>query len=126
MDESPAAPHARKGLIHMRSGSNWWFLRGRLDGVTTRMTATGQLVSEVRLALPLGREREMSVMLSPLTTWNARFAKALAGLPTGTLLQITGHLSTRRWRAPGGGERVATEVVIDMVAPDIGLWLRAD
>ena len=40
--------------------------------------------------------------------------------------EVTGHVSARRWTAPGGGERLATEITIDTVTTDTGLWLRAD
>jgi single-stranded DNA-binding protein len=109
----------------MRSGSNWCFLRGQLDSVVTRTLAGGQQVSTVHLRLPLGRPHEDAVMIVPVTTWNASFAQALQALPPGTVLSITGHLSVRHWRSPGGTERLAPEVILDHVATDIGVWLRA-
>lgn len=109
----------------MRSCSNWCFLKGRLDHVTTRTLANGQQMSEVHLRLPLGRPRETSVMIISTTTWNGELAR-LAALPAGTGLQITAHVSARRWMA-GGVERLATEIQLDSCAVDIGdVWRQTD
>jgi hypothetical protein len=108
-------------LMTMRSGSNWVYLKGVLDGVTTRDLPSGQQVSEVRLRLPLGRERERTTMLVPTTTWNTDFAERLRTLRPGTVLQIVGHVTAR------GGERLVPEVLIDSVAVDCGdLWRQAE
>ena len=108
----------------MRSGSNWTFLRGQLDRVTTRTLANGQQVSEVHVELPLGRPCETSVMVLPAVTWNPDLAARLAALPRGVTLQLAGHLSARRFVA-AGVERVWSEVLIDTVAVDIGDVWRA-
>jgi hypothetical protein len=115
-----------KGDDTMRSGSNWVFLRGTLGSVTTRTTRAGQQVSEVRLVLPLGRHGERTVMTVPAFTWDSALAAQLAALPRGTTLELTGHISSRRWTTTAGAERFAGEVSIDHVGVDIGHWLRQD
>jgi single-stranded DNA-binding protein len=104
----------------MRSGSNWCFLKGKLDRVTTRTLANGQQVSEVHLQLPLGRApHETGVMDVVAVTWNAEYAALLASLPHGTSVSITGHIAARHWTMAGGIERRGTEVRLDSVAIDV-------
>jgi hypothetical protein len=66
-------------------------------------------------------------MLVPVTTWNAALAEYLAALPLGVVLQITGHVSARRWQLAEGVERLGAEVQIDHVAVDVGdVWRQTD
>jgi hypothetical protein len=115
-------------MTGVRSGSNWTYLRARLHEVLIRTTQSGQRVAEVRLALPLGRERERTVMIVPTITWHIPLAERLAQLPAGLSVQVVGHVSARRWTPTAGGpSRLAAEIQIDNVALDIGdAWRESD
>jgi hypothetical protein len=106
----------------MRSGSNWVFLKGKLDRVTTRTLANGQSVSEIHLALPLGRapfDETGAMMDLTVVTWNSEYAALLASWPAGSNVVVTGHLAERRWTQAGGVERRGTEVRVDHIALDL-------
>jgi len=98
-----------------------------LEGVDVHTTTLGRPVAEVRISLPLGRGREERRMIVPALTWNVAYARRLAAVPPGTMIDVVGHVAGRRWTTPGGAERLGSEVQLDSCSLDLGDWWgRAD
>jgi len=114
----------REELITVRSGTNWVFLRGQLEGIDVHTTTLGRPVAEVRISLPLGRGREERRMILPALTWNVAYARRLAAVPPGTMIDVVGHVAGRRWATPGGAERLGSEIQLDSCSLDLGDWWR--